>query len=77
MLIDFIGILIMIFSFLAIVLTIYKGINVRRKLLLPTELINQEMFAEQEPVIAEVPKRHVADSHWHVKTFMRPRRKRV
>jgi len=77
MMLEFIGILIIIFSFLAIVLTIYKGIKVRRKLLLPTELINQEMFAEQEQVITELPRRAVADSHWHVKTFMRPRRKRV
>jgi len=77
MMLEFIGILIMIFSFLAIALTIYKAIKVRRKLILPSELINQEMFTEQEQVITELPKRPIADSRWHVKTFMRPRRKRV
>ncbi len=77
MMLEFIGILIIVFCFSAIALTIYKAIKVRRKLLLPTELINQEMFVEQEQVITVLPKRAVADSHWHVKTFMRPRRKRV
>lgn len=38
---------------------------------------NQEMFTVPEPVLADVPKRAVADSHWFVKAFMRPRRKKV
>lgn len=58
-------------------LVISRFIKARIKTSLPTELVNQEMFTEQEQVITELPKRAVADSHWHVKTFMRPRRKRV
>ncbi|UED81946.1 hypothetical protein FH508_0008635 [Lysinibacillus sp. CD3-6] len=38
---------------------------------------NQELFTVPEPVLADVPKRAVADSHWFVKAFMRPRRKKV
>lgn len=38
---------------------------------------NQEMLTVPEPVLADVPKRALADSHWFVKAFMRPRRKRV
>ncbi|WGT40137.1 hypothetical protein QH639_04970 [Lysinibacillus sp. 1 U-2021] len=44
---------------------------------IPSVVFNQEMFTEPEPVIADMPKRAVADSHWFVKTFMRPRRKKV
>jgi len=37
---------------------------------------NQEIFTEQpESILADVPKRAVADSHWYIKAFMRPRRK--
>lgn len=74
---EFLGFLIIvcIFGFIAL---LFNGIIVaRRKGSLPTELFNHEMFAEREPVVSEVPKRAVADSHWHVKTFMRPRRKKV
>lgn len=68
-------IIISILSVLALVTS--RFVKARNKTYLPTELVNQEMFAEQELVIAEVHKRPVADSHWHVKSFMRPRRKRV
>ncbi len=75
--VEFMRYFIIISILCVLALVIYKFIKARIKTSLPTELVNQEMFAEQELVIAEVPKRPVADSHWHVKTFMRPRRKRV
>lgn len=56
---------------------IYSFIANGKHAALPTELINQDMFAVRDPIIAEVPKSAVADSHWYVKAFMRPRRKKV
>lgn len=69
--------LIIISIFCVLALVSYRFITAGNKTSLPTELVNQEMFVEQEQVITELPKRAVADSHWHIKTFMRPRRKRV
>lgn len=73
----YIGLLIVVFILIFLALAIHGLIKAGRKTLLPTELINHEMFVERDPVIADVPKREVADSHWYVKTFMRPRRKNV
>lgn len=75
--VEFMEYFIVISILCVLALVISRFIKARNKTSLPSELVNQEMFAEQEPVIAEVPKSPVADSHWHVKTFMRPRRKRV
>jgi len=74
--VEAIGYFIIISILCVFALVISRFIKARIKTSLPTD-VNQEMFAEQEPVIAEVPKSPVADSHWYVKTFMRPRRKRV
>lgn len=71
----FFGFLITFLIFGLLALTIHGFISAGRKTPLSNELFNFEMFAEQEPVLAEVPKRAVADTHWHVKAFMRPRRK--
>ncbi|MGE7946481.1 hypothetical protein [Lysinibacillus sp. NPDC093688] len=74
---EFMGFLFIVCILGFIALMINGFIVARRKGSLPTELFNHEMFAVREPVVSEVPKRAVADSHWHVKTFMRPRRKKV
>ncbi|WP_312506930.1 hypothetical protein [Lysinibacillus sp.] len=75
--VEVMGYFIIISILCVLALVISRFIKTRNKTSLPTELVNQEMFAEQEQVITELPKRPVADSHWHVKTFIRPRRKRV
>lgn len=74
---EFMGFLIIacIFGFIALVIN--GLISVGRKSSMPTELFNHEMFAVRMPVVTELPKCAVADSHWHVKAFMRPRRKKV
>lgn len=72
---EFMGFLIIVCIFGFIALRINGLIVTNRRGSLPTELFNHEMFAEHEPVVTELPKRAVADSHWHVKAFMRPRRK--
>lgn len=75
--VEVMGYFIVISILCVLAFVISRFIKARNKTYLPTKLVKQEMFAEQELVIAEVHKRPVADSHWHVKTFMRPRRKRV
>ncbi|MFJ6264417.1 hypothetical protein ACIQGW_05255 [Lysinibacillus xylanilyticus] len=74
---EFMGFLIIVCILGFLALMINGFIVARRKGSLPTELFNHEMFAERKPVVEELPNRAVADSHWHVKTFMRPRRKLV
>ena len=72
----FIGFLILVCVGGFVALTVNGIIVAGRGSSISSVVFNQEMFAEQEPVIAEVPKRAVADTHWHVKAFMRPRRKK-
>gem|GEM_PF-2740338 len=75
--IEFIGFIILI-CFICVVALITNAIIVTcRRNALPSEFSNQQMFIDSEPIISEVPIRVVADSHWYVKAFMRPRRKKV
>ncbi|MGE7129165.1 hypothetical protein [Lysinibacillus xylanilyticus] len=74
---EFMGFLIIVCIFGFLALLINRIIRAGRKTPLSTELFNHEMFAERKPVVEELPTRAVADSHWHVKTFMRPRRNKV
>lgn len=39
------------------------------------EIINSEHLIDAAPLISDLPKRHIKNSHWFVKTFLRPRRK--
>ncbi|GGA31787.1 hypothetical protein [Psychrobacillus lasiicapitis] len=38
-------------------------------------LINPEQFISSEPILPDLPKRAVRNTHWFTHTFMRPRRK--
>ncbi len=72
---DVLVILAIVGGFLALII---NGINTARQSRAMTSVaFNQEMFTVLEPVFVDVPKRAVADSHWFVKAFMRPRRKMV
>lgn len=73
----FVGLLILICVGGFISLMIKEIIAAGRRGSIIPAVFNQEMFTVPEPVLADVPKRPIADSHWFVKAFMRPRRKRV
>ncbi|MGE8004036.1 hypothetical protein [Lysinibacillus sp. NPDC093216] len=75
--IEFIGFIILI-CFIGVVALITNAIIVTcRRNALPSEFSNQQMFIDSDPIVSDVPKRPIADSNWFVKTFMRPRRKKV
>lgn len=41
----------------------------------PVVFINQEHFIETKPIMIDLPRRAVKNSHWFTHTFMRSRRK--
>ncbi|MGE7839598.1 hypothetical protein ACQKNX_02285 [Lysinibacillus sp. NPDC093712] len=73
----FVGLLILI-CIVGFLVLMSKGIiRAGQGCSIPSVAFNLEMFTVPELVLADVPKSAVADSHWYVKAFMRPRRKKV
>ncbi|MGE7092539.1 hypothetical protein ACQKII_14060 [Lysinibacillus sp. NPDC048646] len=71
----FIGFLFLVCTGVIIALMVNGIIVAGRGRSFSSAVFDQEMFVVHEPVLADVPKRVIADTHWHVKAFMRPRRK--